>query len=97
MHDVVAEAAGVPALLQRLRLAVGVGGKLELLAQGPTDATGLLNRPELSKTFRPGGYVAVFHVADFYRAQGVALPAVPFLDLLTEYGSPWGQQELDPA
>ena len=26
-----------------------------------------------------------------------AFDAVPFLDLLTEYGSPWGQQELDPA
>lgn len=26
-----------------------------------------------------------------------AFDAVPFLDLLTEYGAPWGQQELDPA
>src|SRR5262245_35943866 len=26
-----------------------------------------------------------------------AFDAVPFLDLLNEYGSPWGQQELDPA
>jgi len=26
-----------------------------------------------------------------------AFDAVPFLDLLTDYGSPWGQQELDPA
>ncbi|MFL5643182.1 MAG: saccharopine dehydrogenase family protein [Chloroflexota bacterium] len=26
-----------------------------------------------------------------------AFDAVPFLDLLCEYGSPWGQQELDPA
>src|SRR5215217_4629065 len=26
-----------------------------------------------------------------------AFDAVPFLDLLTEYGSPWGQQELEPA
>src|SRR5262249_62338989 len=62
--------------------AIGVGGKLELVAKGPTDATGLLNRPELSKTFVPGGYVAVFHVADFYRAQGIALPALPVLDVV---------------
>ena len=62
--------------------AIGVGGKLELLAKGATDATGLLNRPELSKPFVPGGYVAVFHVADFYRAQGIALPTVPFLDVV---------------
>ena len=26
-----------------------------------------------------------------------AFDAVPFLDLLTAYGSPWGIQELDPA
>ena len=26
-----------------------------------------------------------------------AFDAVPFLDLLTEYGAPWGQQELEPA
>jgi saccharopine dehydrogenase (NAD+, L-lysine forming) len=26
-----------------------------------------------------------------------AFDAVPFLDLLTEYGSPWGQQELQPS
>ena len=26
-----------------------------------------------------------------------AFDAVPFLDLLTEYGSPWGRQELDPS
>jgi hypothetical protein len=26
-----------------------------------------------------------------------AFDAVPFLDLLTEYGSPWGIKELDPA
>jgi saccharopine dehydrogenase-like NADP-dependent oxidoreductase len=26
-----------------------------------------------------------------------AFDAVPFLDLLKDYGSPWGQQELAPA
>jgi saccharopine dehydrogenase (NAD+, L-lysine-forming) len=26
-----------------------------------------------------------------------AFDAVPFLDLLIEYGSPWGQKELDPT
>jgi saccharopine dehydrogenase-like NADP-dependent oxidoreductase len=26
-----------------------------------------------------------------------AFDPVPFLELLTEYGAPWGQQELDPA
>ena len=36
-----------------------------------------------------------------WRGAGVlgpeAFDAVPFLDLLTEYGSPWGQREMDPA
>jgi len=62
--------------------AVGVSGRLELVAKGLTDATGLLNRPELSKTFLSGCYVAVFHVAGFYRAQGIALAAVPFLNVV---------------
>jgi|SRR6516225_2567086 len=54
--------------------AVDAGGRLALI--------GLLDAPELSKTFAPGGYVAVFQVAGFYRAQGIALPAVPFLDVV---------------
>src|SRR6516165_3275009 len=54
--------------------AVDAGGRLALL--------GLLDAPELSKTFAPGGYVAVFQVAGFYRAQGIVLPAVPFLDVV---------------
>src|SRR5260370_12548438 len=61
---------------------VCVAGSLERVANGATDATGLLNRPELSKRLVPGGYVAVFHVADFYRAQGIAVPTVPFLDVV---------------
>jgi len=59
--------------------AVDAGGKLELVAKGSIGANGLLNQPELSKAFAAGAYVAVFHVADFYRAQGVTLPSVPFL------------------
>ena len=64
------------------RAVLPAGGKLELVAKGSVGANGLLNAPELSKTFAPGGYVAVFHVAGFYRAQGVPLPAVPFLDVV---------------
>ncbi len=36
-------------------------------------------RCRTASQFAAGGYVAVLHVADFYRAQGVALPDVPFL------------------
>ena len=60
--------------------AIDAGGKFKLIAKGRVGANGLLDEQELSKTFAPGGYVAVFQVAGFYRAQGIALPAVPFLD-----------------
>src|SRR5262249_19281957 len=69
-------AAGVEGELH----AIDAGGKLKLVAKGRGRADGLLGEPGISKTLAPGGFVAVFQVADFYRAQGIALPAVPFLD-----------------
>lgn len=36
----------------------------------------------LGDTFAPGKYEAVFHVAAYYRDQGVPLPPVPFLDVV---------------
>ena len=33
-----------------------------------------------SDAIRPGEYEAVFHVADFYRRCGIAVPAIPSLD-----------------
>jgi|SRR5712692_2099048 len=72
---------GVLAVGMQVELhAIGAGGKLELVTRGHTGANGLLDKPELARTFAAGGYVALFHVADFYRAQGVALPEVAFLD-----------------
>jgi 5-hydroxyisourate hydrolase len=72
---------GLVATGMRVELhAVDAGGKLALLAKGQIGANGLWNVPELAKTFAAGVYAAVFHVADFYRAQRVALPAVPFLE-----------------
>ena len=65
--------------------AVGAGGKLELVTKGHIGANGLLEKPELSQTFAAGGYVAFFHVADYYRAEGVNLPSVPFLDIVHFY------------
>ena len=47
---------------------------------GATSAKGAL---EESATLEPGMYEAVFHVAEWYRGQNVALPAVPFLDVVT--------------
>ena len=52
----------------------------EKILGGATSAKGLI---EDGKVFEPGAYEAVFHVADWFRAQGVALPQVPFLDVVT--------------
>jgi 5-hydroxyisourate hydrolase len=52
----------------------------EMVASGPTSAKGLL---EMSDRVAAGVYEAVFHVGEWYRAQRVSLPAVPFLDVVT--------------
>jgi 5-hydroxyisourate hydrolase len=65
---------------------VGAGMRVEVLhdgkriAEGAASAKGLL---EIEGKARKGSYDAVFHVADWYRQQGVALPQVPFLDVVT--------------
>ena len=51
-----------------------------LLAGGEASGKGLL---EVMRRMEPGIYEAVLHVADWYRKQGVPLPAVPFLDVVT--------------
>ena len=53
------------------------------IAEGTTNGKGLLDHAALSERFEPGPYEAFFHVADYYRRQqGVALPKVPFLDVV---------------
>ena len=65
---------------------VAAGMKVELLqgdkvlVVGQTSAKGLL---ELNEKVPAAAYEARFHVAAWYRAQGVPLPAVPFLDVVT--------------
>lgn len=54
-----------------------------VLAAGAISAQGLLAAPALDATLAPGSYEAVFHVAEWYRAQGVPLAKVPFLDVVT--------------
>ena len=50
------------------------------ILSGTASAKGLL---EEGSTLEPGSYEAVFHVGDWYRKAGVALPAVPFLDVVS--------------
>ena len=64
---------------------LGAGMRVELLCgdkrvvEGRTSGKGLL---EHNERVPPGQYEAVFHVAEWYRAQRVSLPAVPFLDVV---------------
>ena len=67
---------------------VAAGMKVELFALAPLrrilvagkiSENGVLQSPLLDAQFERGDYEAVFHVADWYRAQGVRLPQVPFL------------------
>jgi 5-hydroxyisourate hydrolase len=67
---------GVVARGMRVELRRGA----ELIAEGAISAKGLLEHPSLGATFAPGEYEAVFHVAAYYRQEGVPLPQVPFLD-----------------
>lgn len=54
------------------------------VAAGTVNAKGVLDDPALmSDIMQPGYYEAVFDVADYYRAAGVPLPALPFLDVVT--------------
>jgi 5-hydroxyisourate hydrolase len=54
-----------------------------LIADGVIAANGTLDDPTLAQTFAPGMYRGIFHVGAYYRAADVALPAVPFLDVVT--------------
>lgn len=56
-----------------------------MIAAGNVSSKGLLEEKALNEKFPPAGYEARFHVGAWYRAQGVALPAVPFLDVVHYY------------
>jgi len=64
---------------------IGAGMRIELfrnktrIAEGMASSKGLL---EVNQRVPAGQYEAVFHVAAWYRAQQVALPEVPFLDVV---------------
>ena len=67
---------------------VAAGMRVELLrdgapiAAGLVSAKGLLEEKALAGKFPAASYEARFYVGEWYRAQGVALPAVPFLDIV---------------
>ena len=60
-----------------------VSDERRLVAAGALGATGTLQDASLAGRFVPGEYEALFHVGDYYRAQGVAQAGVPFLGVVT--------------
>lgn len=55
-----------------------------LIASATISKTGVLASPELDRSFEPGYYEALFHIADFYRRNGSSPPpAIPFLDVVS--------------
>jgi 5-hydroxyisourate hydrolase len=79
---------GVIAAGMRVELySTGAGGAGTPIAKGEIGVGGTLERPELAATFSPGRYSAIFHVGAYYRATGVVLPDVAFLeDVQFEFG-----------
>ena len=54
------------------------------LCTGALDVKGALDDAVLmSNAMQAGYYEAVFHAAEYFRAAGVALPTLPFLDVVT--------------
>ena len=58
------------------------GGPFARLWDGAIDTTGLLIHPDLDRTFAAGRYRAVFHVGTYYRSEGIASGAYPFLEIV---------------
>jgi len=70
-------AAGLKVVLTRL------DGTPEAVATAVTNSDGRLDKPLLDGTaFQKGTYEIVFHVGDYFRGSGVALPDPPFLDVV---------------
>ena len=73
-------ARGVPAAGMRVEI-WSRDGAPSMLAEGAVATNGVAALGDLAtRSLAVGQYEAVFHVATWYRAQGVALPAVPYLD-----------------
>jgi 5-hydroxyisourate hydrolase len=70
-------AAGVTVWLERI-----AGGRRDALGRFETNADGRV-APLIDGDLEVGLYELHFHIGDYFRAQGVALPEPPFLDVVT--------------
>lgn len=74
-------AAGMPARDMKVELHRLDGSASALLATLQTNADGRPAAPLIDgASLQPGNYALTFHVADYFRSRGVALPDPPFLD-----------------
>ena len=70
-------AAGLKVILTRL------DGTPTVVTEAVTNADGRIDKPLLEGVaFARGRYEIMFHVGDYFRRAGVALPDPPFLDLV---------------
>ena len=60
------------------------GPDREALVDGRINATGVLDHPTMrgEGLTATGTYEAVFHIGDWYRAQGIAVPKPAFLEIV---------------
>ena len=72
---------GKPAVGMKVELSVLENGRWRLLKTAHTNSDGRTDEPLLAGAgMRTGEFKLVFHVADYFRAQGLSLPDPPFLD-----------------
>jgi 5-hydroxyisourate hydrolase len=71
---------GRPAAAMRVDFAVVEPGGTRLLQSLRTNGDGRTDAPLLADAMRVGVYELTFHVADYFRANGVDLPDPPFID-----------------
>lgn len=74
-------AAGCPAAGMRVELHDASASPPRLLAEAQTNRDGRCDRPLLEgEALRAGRYALTFHVGEYFRARGVALPEPAFLE-----------------
>ena len=75
--------SGRPAAGVEIELHALEPGGARLIASARTNADGRTDRPLLEGTaVKRGRYRLVFHVGDYFRAQGIGLPNPPFVDVV---------------
>ena len=74
--------SGMPAEGVKIELFSLAHGAEQLIKSAITNADGRTDAPLLSgEDYKPGVYELRFHMGDYFRARGVALPDPPFVDV----------------